>query len=64
MNEFIYDNRLYYNPIEFAMAHIGGTWKIPILNRARADEYNKLLSQLDLPQVDVERLVQKHCSER
>ena len=31
MNEFIYDNRLYYHPIEFAMAHIGGTWKIPIL---------------------------------
>ena|SRR5690606_9400776 len=30
-NEFIYDSRLYYNPIEFAMAHIGGTWKIPIL---------------------------------
>lgn len=22
---------MYYSPIEFAMAHIGGTWKIPIL---------------------------------
>lgn len=31
MKEFIHDNRVYYNPIEFAMAHIGGTWKIPIL---------------------------------
>ncbi|MDR6781894.1 DNA-binding HxlR family transcriptional regulator [Pedobacter africanus] len=31
MNEFTYDNRVYYNPIEFAMAYIGGTWKIPIL---------------------------------
>src|SRR3546814_6618402 len=31
MSEFIYDSRLYYNPVEFAMAHIGGTWKIPIL---------------------------------
>lgn len=31
MKEFLYDNRIYYNPIEFAMAHIGGTWKIPIL---------------------------------
>jgi len=27
MNEFIHDNRLYHNPIEFAMARIGGTWK-------------------------------------
>lgn len=31
MKEFIYDNKIYYNPIEFAIAHIGGTWKIPIL---------------------------------
>ena len=31
MRDFLHDNRLYYNPIEFAMAYIGGTWKIPIL---------------------------------
>ena len=31
MSEFIYDKRLYYNPVDFALAHIGGTWKIPIL---------------------------------
>jgi len=31
MKEFLYDNRIYYNSIEFAMAHIGGTLKIPIL---------------------------------
>lgn len=31
MKEFLYNNRRYYNPIEFAMTHIGGTWKIPIL---------------------------------
>lgn len=31
MKEFLYDNRIYYNPIEFVMMHIGGTWKIPIL---------------------------------
>lgn len=33
-------------------------------NRARADECNKLLSQLGLPQVDVDRLMQKHGIER
>lgn len=31
MQEFIHDKKLYYNPVEFAFAHIGGTWKIPIL---------------------------------
>ncbi|WP_298710837.1 helix-turn-helix domain-containing protein [Chitinophaga sp.] len=31
MKEFLHDNRIFYNPIEFAMAHIGGTWKIPII---------------------------------
>lgn len=31
MKEFLYDNRIYYSPIEFAMVHVGGTWKIPIL---------------------------------
>ena len=33
MPEFIYDNKLYYNPVEFAMDSIGGTWKITILWR-------------------------------
>lgn len=27
----MHNNRVYYSPVEFAMAHIGGTWKIPIL---------------------------------
>jgi DNA-binding HxlR family transcriptional regulator len=31
MKDFLYENRIYYNPIEFALAHIGGTWKMPIL---------------------------------
>lgn len=35
MPEFIYNNKLYYNPVEFAMDRIGGTWKMPILWRLR-----------------------------
>ncbi|MGY0038046.1 winged helix-turn-helix transcriptional regulator [Pedobacter sp. NJ-S-72] len=31
MEDFLYNNRIYYSPIEFAIAHIGGTWKMPIL---------------------------------
>ncbi len=33
MPEFFYNNKLYYNPVEFALDQIGGTWKMPILWR-------------------------------
>lgn len=33
MPEFFHDSKLYYTPIEFALRHIGGTWKMPILWR-------------------------------
>ena len=39
MPEFMYNNKLYYNPVEFAMDRIGGTWKMPILWRLQ----NKVL---------------------
>ena len=35
MPDFIYDKKIYYNPVEFAMDRIGGTWKMPILWRLR-----------------------------
>lgn len=33
MPDFIYEHKVYYNPVEFAMHFIGGTWKMPILWR-------------------------------
>jgi DNA-binding HxlR family transcriptional regulator len=35
MPDFIYNNKRYYNPVEFAMDRIGGTWKMPILWRLK-----------------------------
>ena len=35
MPEFLYKDKLYYNPVEFAMDRIGGTWKMPILWRLK-----------------------------
>ena len=35
MPEFLYENKMYYNPVEFAMDRIGGTWKMPILWRLK-----------------------------
>ncbi|GGG99745.1 transcriptional regulator [Parapedobacter pyrenivorans] len=57
MNEFIHNNRLYYNPIEFAMAHIGGTWKIPILRCLRngAMRYGDL--KLAIPRISHKMLI-------
>jgi len=33
MPDFYYNNKVYYNPVEFALDRIGGTWKMPILWR-------------------------------
>ena len=51
MPEFIYNNKLYYNPVEFAMDRIGGTWKMPILWRLRAKvmRYGEL--KKDIPHI-------------
>jgi DNA-binding HxlR family transcriptional regulator len=35
MPEFFFQSKRYYNPVEFAMDRIGGTWKMPILWRLR-----------------------------
>ena len=33
MPDFIYDYKIYYNPVELALRFIGGTYKMPILWR-------------------------------
>ena len=51
MPEFMYKNKLYYNPVEFAMDRIGGTWKMPILWRLkdRVMRYSEL--KKDIPHI-------------
>lgn len=51
MPEFIHESKLYYNPVEFAMDRIGGTWKMPILWRLKDKvlRYNEL--KKDMPRV-------------
>lgn len=39
MPDFIYDGKMYYNPVEFAMDRLGGTWKMPILWRLKDQIY-------------------------
>ena len=51
MPEFFYNNKLYYNPVEFALDRIGGTWKMPILWRLkdRVMRYGEL--KKDIPRI-------------
>lgn len=48
MPEFIYDSKIYYNPVEFAMDKIGGTWRMPILWRLKDKtmRYNELMKSM------------------
>ncbi|MEM7368198.1 MAG: helix-turn-helix domain-containing protein [Bacteroidota bacterium] len=51
MPEFLYNNKLYYNPVEFAMDRIGGMWKMPILWRLKDQimRYSEL--KRDIPHI-------------
>lgn len=51
MPDFRYQGKIYYNPVEFAMDMIGGTWKMPILWRLqdRVMRYSEL--KKDIPHI-------------
>jgi DNA-binding HxlR family transcriptional regulator len=51
MPEFIYKNKLYYNPVEFAMDRIGGTWKMPILWRLKDKTFRYGELKKDIPHI-------------
>jgi len=48
MPDFIDDNHVYHNPVEFALTKIGGTYKMPILWRLKDKKwrYNELQKSL------------------
>ena len=51
MPDFTYNGKVYYNPVEFAMDRLGGTWKMPILWRlkSRVMRYSEL--KKDIPHI-------------
>ncbi|MCI5055302.1 MAG: helix-turn-helix transcriptional regulator [Flavobacteriales bacterium] len=51
MGDFNYKGKTFYNPVEFAMEMIGGTWKMPILWRLqnRVMRYSEL--RKDIPHI-------------
>jgi DNA-binding HxlR family transcriptional regulator len=59
MPEFLFQNKIYYNPIEFAMDRIGSTWKMPILWRLK----NKVMRYGDLKN-DIKPISHKVLSQK
>lgn len=51
MPEFIYNRKVYYNPVEFAMDRIGGTWKMPILWRLKDKVMRYSELKKDIPHI-------------
>ena len=51
MPDFIYNNKVYYNPVEFAMDRIGGTWKMPILWRLKEKVFRFSELKRDIPHI-------------
>ncbi len=51
MGDFVYNGKTFYNPVEFTMEMIGGTWKMPILWRlkGRIMRYSEL--KRDIPHI-------------
>lgn len=51
MPDIIYKGKVYYNPVEFAMDRIGGTWKMPILWRLKERVWRYGELRKDIPHI-------------
>lgn len=51
MPDFLYDKKIYYNPVEFALDRIGGAWKMPILWRLRVATLRYSELRRDIPHI-------------
>lgn len=51
MPDFVYNGKVYYNPVEFAMDRLGGTWKMPILWRLKERVFRFSELKKDIPHI-------------
>lgn len=51
MPDFIYNGKIYYNPVQLVMEQIGGTWKAPILWRLRNQTMRYGELRKDIPHI-------------
>jgi len=51
MPDFLYKKKFSYNPVEFAIDRIGGTWKMPILWRLKDKVWRYSELRKDIPHI-------------
>lgn len=51
MPDFIYNGKVYYNPVQLVMEQIGGTWKAPILWRLKTQTMRYGELRKDIPHI-------------
>lgn len=56
MPDFIFDHKVFYNPVEFANHFIGGTWKMPILYRLNKQTMRYSELKRTLPHISAKML--------
>ena len=56
MPDFTHDGRVYYNPFDFAMAFIGGTWKAPVLYRLKNEKQRYSELKKSMPHISDRQL--------
>ena len=51
MPDFIFNGKIYYNPVQLVMEQIGGTWKAPILWRLKDQTMRYGELRKDIPRI-------------
>lgn len=51
MPDFIFNGKVYYNPVQLVMEQIGGTWKAPILWRLKTQTMRYGELRKDIPHI-------------
>lgn len=51
MPDFIFNGKIYYNPVQLVMEQIGGTWKAPILWRLKNNTMRYGELRKDIPHI-------------
>ena len=51
MPDFLYEGKVYYNPVEYTMDKLGGTWKMPILWRLQSKIYRYSELKRSIPHI-------------
>jgi len=59
MPDFIYNGKVYYNPVQLVMEQIGGTWKAPILWRLQKSVLRYSELRKDIPHISDKMLTQQ-----